>query len=78
MLDDEGEGDRHHGEIGTGHADGRHRQQRADDAGDEPAAGSASQKLDALECEDADGVGADGIEADVADGDLAGRARPGC
>ena len=35
VLDDEGEGDGHHGEVGPGHAHGRQCQQRADGAGDD-------------------------------------------
>ena len=50
----------------------RHREQRADHAGDDAGGGQRQPEAHALQGQDADDVGADGIEADVADGDLAG------
>ena len=72
VLDDEGEGDRHHGEIGPRYADGRQGQQRADGAGKDAGDDEREPEVDAVQCEDGDRVGADRIEADVADGDLPG------
>jgi hypothetical protein len=78
VLDDEGEGDGHHGEVGPRHANGRHRQQRADEAGDEAGSGQSEPEARTLQRQDADHIGADGIEADMADGELARRGRRGC
>ena len=73
-MHDEGEGDGHHGEVGAGDADGRQRQQGADDAGDQTGDDQREPEVHPVQGEDGAGVGADGIEADVADGDLAGEA----
>ena len=74
MLHDEGEGDRHHGQIGAGDADRGQGEQGADRRGERAGAGERRPEIDALEREDRHGIGADGVKADMPDGDLSGEA----
>ena len=73
VLNNEGKGDRDHGEIGTGHAQCRQREREAHDAGDRARQRQCDPEVDALEGEDGDRVGADRVEADVAERHLPGQ-----
>ena len=73
VLNNEGKGDRDHGEIGTGHAQCRQREREAHQAGDRARQRQCEPEVDALEGEDGDRVGADRVEADVAEGHLPGQ-----
>ncbi len=75
LLDDEAEGDRHHGEVGAAHAQRRDGKEDARDAGKEASEGEGGPEGEAgAGRQDAHHVGADGVEGDVAERDLAGEA----
>jgi len=74
MLDDEGERDRDHREIGTAHAQRWQRQHGAHRSGKSPRDRQRNPKAQAFERENGGGVGADRIKADVTERDLTGKA----
>ena len=71
LLDDEAEGDRHHGEVGPAHAQRRHGEQHAGHARNHARKRQRQPEADGrFGREDADHVGADGVEGHVAERDL--------
>ena len=78
VVDDEGEGDGDHREVGPGHAQRGQRQQCADDARDNAGDREREPEAHAVHGQDRGRVGADGVEPDMAERDLPAETRAEC